>query len=114
MTNKAAIIGAGLAGLSCARTLRRAGFFVEVFEQARIIGGRIATTRIGGDTFDHGAQYLTARSQEFGEYLTEVSGLGYARRWTPRAALNGADGDGQIEPLGRRHAGNGIDRPSSH
>ena len=98
MTNKAAIIGAGLAGLSCARTLRRAGFFVEVFEQARIIGGRIATTRIGGDTFDHGAQYLTARSQEFGEYLTEISGLGYAGRWTPRAALNGADGDGQTSP----------------
>ncbi len=98
MTNKAAIIGAGLAGLSCARTLRRAGFFVEVFEQARIIGGRIATTRIGGDTFDHGAQYLTARSQEFGEYLTEISGLGYARRWTPRAALNGAGGDGQTSP----------------
>ena len=91
MTNKAAIIGAGLAGLSCARTLRRAGFFVEVFEQARIIGGRIATTRIGGDTFDHGAQYLTARSQEFGEYLTEISGLGYAGRWTPRAALNGVE-----------------------
>jgi predicted NAD/FAD-dependent oxidoreductase len=95
VTNKAAIVGAGLAGLSCARSLRRAGFFVEVFEQARIIGGRIATTRIGGDTFDHGAQYLTARSQEFGEYLTEISGLGYAGRWTPRAALNGADGDGQ-------------------
>ena len=98
MTNKAAIVGAGLAGLSCARSLRRAGFFVEVFEQARIIGGRIATTRIGGDTFDHGAQYLTARSQEFGEYLTEISGLGYAGRWTPRAALNGADGDGQTSP----------------
>jgi renalase len=98
VTNKAAIIGAGLAGLSCARTLRRAGFFVEVFEQARIIGGRIATTRIGGDTFDHGAQYLTARSQEFGEYLTEISGLGYAGRWTPRAALNGAGGDGQTSP----------------
>lgn len=98
MTNKAAIVGAGLAGLSCARSLRRAGFFVEVFEQARIIGGRIATTRIGRDTFDHGAQYLTARSQEFGEYLTEISGLGYAGRWTPRAALNGADGDGQTSP----------------
>jgi len=62
VTNKAAIVGAGLAGLSCARTLRRAGFFVEVFEQDSIIGGRLATTRIGGDTFDHGAQYLTTHS----------------------------------------------------
>jgi len=92
VTNKAAIVGAGLAGLSCARTLRRAGFFVEVFEQDSIIGGRLATTRIGGDTFDHGAQYLTTHSREFGDYLTEISELGYAGRWSPRATLNGAAG----------------------
>jgi renalase len=92
VTNKAAIVGAGLAGLSCARTLRRAGFFVEVFEQDNVIGGRLATTRIGGDTFDHGAQYLTTRSQEFGEYLTEISEQGYAAPWTPRTTLNGCAG----------------------
>ena len=98
VTNKAAIVGAGLAGLSCARTLRRAGFFVEVFEQDRIIGGRIATTRIAGDTFDHGAQYLTARSKAFRDYLREVSGLGYAGRWAPRATPNGVAGGGQMHP----------------
>lgn len=98
MTNKAAIVGAGLAGLSCARTLRRAGFFVEVFEQDRIIGGRIATTRIGGDTFDHGAQYVYGRSQEFQGYLNQIMGLGYAARWTPRATLHGAQGAGQMQP----------------
>ncbi len=98
MTNKAAIVGAGLAGLSCARTLRRAGFLVEVFEQDRVIGGRIATTRVGGDAFDHGAQYLTARSPEFRAYLNEVSGLGYAGRWIPRAAQNGPEGGGQMHP----------------
>lgn len=98
MTNKAAIIGAGLAGLSCARTLRRAGFFVEVFEQDRTIGGRIATTRIGGDTFDHGAQYVSGRSQEFQAYLKEITALGYAGRWTPRSTLNGNQGGGQMSP----------------
>ena len=109
MTNKAAIVGAGLAGLSCARTLRRAGFFVEVFEQDSIIGGRLATTRIGGDTFDHGAQYLTTHSREFGDYLTEISELGYAGRWSPRATLNGAAGS-----MDRRNAGDVFDRPSAH
>jgi predicted NAD/FAD-dependent oxidoreductase len=84
--------------LSCARTLRRAGFFVEVFEQDRTIGGRIATTRIGGDTFDHGAQYVSGRSQEFQAYLKEITGLGYAGRWTPRATLNGGQGGGQMSP----------------
>ena len=82
------MIGAGLAGLSCARTLRRAGFFVEVFEQDRIIGGRLATTRLGSDTFDHGAQYLTARSREFKAYLDEVS----------RSQINGEAGGGQMNP----------------
>jgi predicted NAD/FAD-dependent oxidoreductase len=78
--------------------LRRAGLYVEVFEQDRIIGGRIATTRIGGDTFDHGAQYVSGRSQEFQDYLKEISGLGYAARWTPRATMNGAHGGGQMTP----------------
>jgi predicted NAD/FAD-dependent oxidoreductase len=98
VTNKAAIVGAGLAGLSCARTLRRAGFAVDVFEQRRTIGGRVATSRIGDDTFDHGAQYLTARTNDFGGYLNEIAELGYASRWTPRSSLNGQNGGGQLQP----------------
>lgn len=98
MTKRVAVIGAGLAGLSCARTMRRAGYFVEVFEQDRIIGGRIATTRLGGETYDHGAQYVTARSGGFRAYLDEITGLGYAARWSPRASLNGEEGAGQMLP----------------
>ncbi len=98
MTQKVAVIGAGLAGLTCARALRRAGFFVEVFEQDRIIGGRMGTARLGLETFDHGAQYVTGRTTEFRAFLEEVAGLGYAARWTPRAQLNGAEGAGQMLP----------------
>lgn len=98
MTKRAAVIGAGLAGLSCARVLRRAGFFVEVFEQERIIGGRIATTRLGTDTFDHGAQYLTGKSQQFRAYIDELVSLGYAARWTPKLTADGESGSGQISP----------------
>ena len=98
MTKRAAVIGAGLAGLSCARTLRRAGFFVEVFEQDRMIGGRMATLRLGSETFDHGAQYVTARSKDFKSYLDEVAALGYAARWNPRSQLNGEEGGGQMLP----------------
>lgn len=83
MAKKAAIIGAGLAGLSCARTLRRAGIDVDVFEQNPAIGGRLATIRIGDDTFDHGAQYVCARSAGFSDFLGETAGLGFAQRWTP-------------------------------
>lgn len=81
-----AVIGAGLAGLACARVLRRAGFFVEVFEQDRIIGGRMATTRVGLVTFDHGAQYVIARSSLFKSYLEELAAGGYASRWEPKTS----------------------------
>lgn len=89
MAQKVAIIGAGLAGLSCARTLRRAGMMVDVFEKDGSIGGRIATTRVGGDRFDHGAQYLSAKSDEFRGYLEEAASSGHAARWTPRVASEG-------------------------
>lgn len=98
MTKRAAVVGAGLAGLSCARTLRRAGFFVEIFERERVIGGRLATTRLGLDAFDHGAQYLTARGTGFRRYLEEVHGHGYAKRWMARASINGEGGAGQMLP----------------
>ncbi|MGQ0673532.1 MAG: NAD(P)/FAD-dependent oxidoreductase [Hyphomicrobium sp.] len=80
-----AVIGAGLAGLACARVMRRAGFYVEVFEQDRIIGGRMATTRMGMASFDPGAQYITARTTQFRSYIDELAGTGYAARWTPKA-----------------------------
>jgi predicted NAD/FAD-dependent oxidoreductase len=96
VTLKVAVIGAGLAGLSCARDLRRAGFFVEVFEQERVIGGRLSTARLGTDSFDYGAQYLTGRSAKFRNFLDEVSDLGYAARWTPRSQVSGPEGGGQM------------------
>ena len=84
MTQRIAVVGAGLSGLSCAQALRRSGFYVDVFEQDRVIGGRIATARVGGQSFDHGAQYVTARGTGFGRLLDEMIDSGYAARWNPR------------------------------
>lgn len=98
LTKRVAVIGAGLTGLACARILRRAGCYVEIFEQDRIIGGRTATTRVGLHSFDHGAQYLTARSTQFRTYLEELAAGGYAARWMPRASTGGEEGSGQMLP----------------
>ena len=92
LTQRVAVIGAGLAGLSCAQTLRRAGLYVDVFEQDRVIGGRIATLRQGPHSFDHGAQYVTARGASFGAYLDEMVGTGYAARWVPSTNETGENG----------------------
>ena len=87
MTHRTAVIGAGLAGLACARVMRRAGCYVEVFEQTKAIAGRMATTRMGIVPFDHGAQYLSSRSDKFRTYIKELEGSGYASSWEPNIAF---------------------------
>ncbi|MFZ9196370.1 MAG: NAD(P)/FAD-dependent oxidoreductase [Burkholderiales bacterium] len=60
-----AVVGAGIAGLACARSLRNAGHAVRVFEKSRGAGGRMSTRRTDHGSYDHGAQYFTARDPLF-------------------------------------------------
>jgi len=53
-----AVVGAGAAGLTCARALADAGRAPRVYEKSRGIGGRVATRRRAGWQVDHGAQAL--------------------------------------------------------
>jgi phytoene dehydrogenase-like protein len=56
-----AVVGAGLAGLSCAVALHDAGVPVQVYEASDGIGGRVRTDHIDGFTLDRGFQVaLTA------------------------------------------------------
>jgi renalase len=78
-----AVIGAGLAGLACARRLREAGLQVRVFESQRSPGGRLATRQFSVANFDHGAQYLTATDAEFRALLESAQVAGAAGVWRP-------------------------------
>jgi hypothetical protein len=81
-----AVVGAGLAGLACARRLQDAGRRVLVFDKGRGLGGRLATRRIGdaGLSFDHGAQFVTARGEGFRALLHLARAEGQAAPWHPR------------------------------
>lgn len=53
-----AVIGAGLAGLECARSLHDRGFEVRVLEAGDAVGGRVRTDHVDGFTLDRGFQLL--------------------------------------------------------
>lgn len=65
------VVGAGLAGLVCARELARAGFRVTVFEARDRVGGRVLTLR---DTFA-GGRYAEAGAEFVGERHAHMRAL---------------------------------------
>ena len=67
--NDVIIVGAGLAGLSCARHLAAAGIPFVILEAGRRIGGRIKTDRVDGFLLDHGFQVLQTAYPEARRYL---------------------------------------------
>ncbi|HZW14225.1 MAG TPA: FAD-dependent oxidoreductase [Noviherbaspirillum sp.] len=76
-----AVIGAGLAGLTCARQLQERGHSVVVYEKNETVGGRMGTrqTELGG--FDHGAQYFTVSSERFKKEVNTWKKAGWVMPW---------------------------------
>jgi predicted NAD/FAD-dependent oxidoreductase len=106
-----AIVGAGLAGLSCAKSLAAYGVRVTLFDKGRRPGGRLATRRVevAGQvfSFDHGAQYLTARGPGFAAVLDAANAAvwpdGERRVGMPRmSAVSRALADGLDIALARQ------------
>jgi renalase len=85
-----AVVGAGLAGLSCAQALLQAGHTVHVFDKARGPSGRMSTRRADDEhgpwQCDHGAQYFTARDHAFRAEVARWQQAGAAALWNARLA----------------------------
>lgn len=79
-TKNIAIIGSGMAGIACARTLMQAGHKVTVFEKDAAPGGRMATQHTAFGSFDPASQYFTVRDARFAKALETVPGL--CRPWS--------------------------------
>ena len=90
------VVGAGISGLLVASSLQREGWEVTVLDKGKGVGGRMATRRVGGGTFDHGAQFFTVRGERFGELVESWLEVGVAAEWT----RGFADAEGHLDEDG--------------
>jgi renalase len=99
-----AIIGAGIAGLTCAQQLQQAGKTVVLIDKSRGLGGRLATRRLAGTHADHGVCYLRAKGdyrsdqlrQGFQHWLDELVTAGILRIWTD--GIHNLSPAGELQP----------------
>jgi hypothetical protein len=80
---KIAIVGAGLAGLNLARLLGELADVI-VFEKSNKLGGRLSTLNEQGFSFDHGAQFFTAKNPAFQTFVKELEAHHAAEQWNAR------------------------------
>jgi renalase len=81
-TDSSIVVGAGISGLLAARELQGDGWRVTVLDKGRGVGGRMATRRVGGGNFDHGAQFFTVRGERFAGLVEGWLAAGAVEEWT--------------------------------
>jgi hypothetical protein len=92
------VVGAGIAGIVAGAELARSGARVLVLDKGRSVGGRLASRRIGEATFDHGAQFITARTPWFTGVIEQCCDAGVVKEW-----YHGVAGRADGHPRWRGH-----------
>jgi predicted NAD/FAD-dependent oxidoreductase len=95
VTPPVVVVGAGIAGVACARALADAGVPVRVVDRGRRIGGRMAVRTVDGRPVDIGASYFTARDDRFVAVVDDWVARRLAAPWTDTfhiADLEGIEG----------------------
>ena len=67
---KIIILGAGMSGIACALSLHEK-FDVQIFEKSKGVGGRLCAKNTREGLFHYGAQYCSAQSRAFQNFLIE-------------------------------------------
>jgi monoamine oxidase len=100
-TNDVVVIGAGMAGLTAARTLAEAGLKVLVIEARDRIGGRILTQHIGEESIELGAEFIHGRPPELWALIEEAGVETYERGGAQACFEDGALNDcrGEMEEI---------------
>ncbi len=95
-----AVIGAGIAGLSCAYEFQKAGYEVIVYEKNADVGGRMATRVKDGLEFNSGATLLSRHYTTLRDYSKE-----FGIEWVPLQAdrTHRVIRDGKAYPLGLKN-----------
>jgi renalase len=101
------VVGAGIAGVSCARELAAAGIPVRLHERSYVPGGRMASRTVAGRRVDLGASYFTCRTPEFRAVVDSWLGRGLAREWTDRFAVRTPAGWKDADPGPMRYGSPG-------
>jgi monoamine oxidase len=109
------VVGAGMAGLTAARTLAEVGLKVLVVEAQDRIGGRIWTRHVGDEAIELGAEFIHGRPPELWALIDEA-GLetyerGGAQLCFEEGVLNDCSGqmDAVFEPLEKLETFDGPD-----
>ncbi|HTL53184.1 MAG TPA: protoporphyrinogen oxidase [Planctomycetota bacterium] len=95
----AAVIGAGVAGLTAAWQLQKAGLTCVVLEAAPRVGGKVGTHEANGFRWEAGPNTVYVRDRGLIDLVTELGG---ADRWTiadPRAKKRFLAIDGRLTKL---------------
>lgn len=95
-----------MSGLMAARAAVGDGHEVMVLDKGRGVGGRLATRRSDGATFDHGAQFFTVRSPLFATHVEDWLAAGVVRQW----CTGFGEGDGHPRYVGK----NGMTSIAKH
>lgn len=93
-----AIVGAGFAGITAARYLAEAGYFVTVYDKSKGTGGRLSSRHVDSGWIDHGAPFFSSESPVFRKFLERFVPAGSYRKWSPtiRGEVNNEEKTGLV------------------